>query len=432
MGRWLRLRTKFHLRSTIGGVGLLFLGFATPAGAQQPIPPGRYDAFEAGGVESVLKWKQAIVIKSPALRADIDGDIKIQFVAPGMKKAAVLCWFKPSGPGLAGRDSQVGSEIALDAEGNGALTFPARLYPYGPINVRIIAWNDTERDRRELQLFNKAGMRVGVGAPKSVPAGAQGMKLVFEDDFNAPLSISRDGKNARYTSHKPGGGDFSGWPFSDFEGPDNPFAQIESYLRIRASKTAGKPGSTGLISPVNMDGSVVSFTAPVYFECRFLAQSAPGTWPAFWLLTKNKAVGGEKDAVDELDVIEAYGGTGEGNPNFSGYEVTSHFWGQKDAEGKKIKDAHKVIDMSKLGNRSSWSTTFHTYGIKVTPTDTIYYLDDEEVFRHPSGEISKTEPHYFLINYAIGGNSGWKIDLEREGNMSDMYVDYVRVYQGER
>ncbi|RYG68913.1 glycoside hydrolase family 16 protein, partial [bacterium] len=78
----------------------------------------------------------------------------------------------------------------------------------------------------------------------------------------------------------------------------------------------------------------------------------------------------------------------------------------------------------------SWSTTFHTYGCKITPTDTIYYLDDVEVFRHPSGEISKTQPHFFLINYAIGGISGWKIDLEREGNASDMYVDYVRVYQG--
>ena len=35
-----------------------------------------------------------------------------------------------------------------------------------------------------------------------------------------------------------------------------------------------------------------------------------------------------------------------------------------------------------------------------------------------------------MINYATGGISGWQIDLEREGNASDMWVDYVRVYQG--
>jgi len=35
-----------------------------------------------------------------------------------------------------------------------------------------------------------------------------------------------------------------------------------------------------------------------------------------------------------------------------------------------------------------------------------------------------------MINYAIGGISGWKIDLAREVDATDMWVDYVRVYQG--
>ena len=37
----------------------------------------------------------------------------------------------------------------------------------------------------------------------------------FADDFDGPLSISPDGRGARYAAHKTGGGDFSGWPFSD-------------------------------------------------------------------------------------------------------------------------------------------------------------------------------------------------------------------------
>lgn len=40
-------------------------------------------------------------------------------------------------------------------------------------------------------------------------------------------------------------------------------------------------------------------------------------------------------------------------------------------------------------------------------------------------------PHFFLINYGIGGNSGWPVDLERYNRSSYMYVDYVRVFQGE-
>jgi len=83
-----------------------------------------------------------------------------------------------------------------------------------------------------------------------------------------------------------------------------------------------------------------------------------------------------------------------------------------------------------LGGKSTWSTTFHTYGVLVTPTDTVYYLDDIEVLRHPTGELSKSAPFFFLINYAIGGLSGWHVDLARYGDQSDMWVDYVRVYQG--
>lgn len=81
-----------------------------------------------------------------------------------------------------------------------------------------------------------------------------------------------------------------------------------------------------------------------------------------------------------------------------------------------------------LGGKSYWSTTFHTYGLYVGRDETIYYFDGIEVLRHTTNDISKEKPLFFLINYAIGGISGWPIDLERFGNASDMYVDYVRVF----
>ena len=87
--------------------------------------------------------------------------------------------------------------------------------------------------------------------------------------------------------------------------------------------------------------------------------------------------------------------------------------------------------MTRVGGGSSWSTTFHTYGLLVTRTDTVYSCDGVEVLRHPTGDVSQSARFAFLINYAIGGISGWKIDLKREGEASDMWVDYVRVYQGE-
>ncbi len=266
--------------------------------------------------------------------------------------------------------------------------------------------------------------------PKDPPPAAQGMKLVFADDFDGPLSISKDGRGARYCAHKPGGGDFSGWPFSDPEGALNPFSQRGTFLRIRASKPAGTKGGTGLIASINQDGVGVSVGPPSYFECRFVCQSAPGTWPAFWTMTTAHAMHKSPIGGDELDIIEGYGGLGKGNPNQSGYHITTHFWSQKGPDGKRPKPEHQRVNVLDLGGKSFWSWTFHTYGVKVTAAETIYYFDDIEVFRHPTGKVSRTEPMFFLINYAIGGISRWPIDLQRYGNISDMYVDYVRVYQG--
>lgn len=408
---------------------LLLAALATQALAQTKAKSDEYLDFNPGSTTVGSEWVQAIVIKAPELRSEVKGDVKVEFQAPGMTVARALCWQQPTkdDPNPMGHDTLIGTQMKLDAEGNGSFVFPADQYPNGPITVRILANDDSnsKKDIRELQLFNKGGEVWNQGMPKNDPPAAQGMKLIFSDDFDKMPTISRDGQNATYCSHKPGGGDFSGWPFSDFEGEHNPFSQVGTFLRIHASKGANDKGSSGILSPVKADFTGVYATVPYYFECRFLAQSAPGTWPAFWTLTH-----GGTDGTDELDIVEAYGGVGKGNPNHPGYSITSHFWKQKDEAGKPLKSINKRVSMLDLGSKSYWSTTFHTYGLKVTETDTIYYLDDIEVLRHPTGPVSKAQPAFFMINYAIGGISGWKIHLEREGDASDMWVDYVRAYQG--
>ena len=86
--------------------------------------------------------------------------------------------------------------------------------------------------------------------------------------------------------------------------------------------------------------------------------------------------------------------------------------------------------MRKLGIPSAWFEAFHTYGCKITETDTIYYCDNIEVGRHPTLPLSKQKPIFFLINLATGG--GWPVDLSRYNGVADMYVDFVRVYQEQR
>ena len=110
--------------------------------------------------------------------------------------------------------------------------------------------------------------------------------------------------------------------------------------------------------------------------------------------------------------------------------ITPHCWNGgevgKALEKKAFEGMHNPIRMRKFGIPSTWYEAFHTYGCKVTETETIYYCDNIEVGRHATFPVSKQDPLFFLINLATGG--GWPVDLSRYG-LADMYVDYVRVYQ---
>jgi beta-glucanase (GH16 family) len=187
---------------------------------------------------------------------------------------------------------------------------------------------------------------------------------------------------------------------------------------------------------IKNDGSGITASAPCYFECRFLGPNAIGTWPAFWLMTNymtNYSLLADKTPCDEIDIVEEYGGEGPGAPNAGdGYMITPHCWNQGD-EGKAIEKKayeglHNPIRMHKFGIPSTWFETFHTYGCKITETDTIYYCDNIEVSRHPTTPLSTQQPLFFMVNLATGG--GWPVDLSRYAGQADMYIDYVRVYQG--
>jgi hypothetical protein len=378
--------------------------------------------------EEILGCQVAVI--SPAYCAEVKGDTAVTLAAPGFKTVTVKCWKQGDGFGT---DSTLAT-VDLDAKGNGSFVFPADQYPHGPINVRISGQSGPVKDNCYLQLYNKGGVSWNEGMPADPPPAAKGMSLVFADDFKGPLSISSTDTNATYYDHKPPGGwqDFSAHTFSGHDSPKNPFAQVDSYLRIRASD---KTHSAGLISSMKNNATGITAKAPCYFECRFIGPNAIGTWPAFWLMTDYMTdhVKGKKVPCDELDIVEAYGGEGPREPNaFDSYMITPHCWDQgetgKAIEKKAFEGLHNPIRMGKAGIPSTWFDTFHTYGCKVTETETIYYCDNIEVGRHATMPLSKDRPLFFLINLATGG--GWPVDLSRYNGLADMYVDYVRVYSG--
>ena len=392
-----------------------------------------YPEFYSGDSAKGIDFVQSIKVLTPRYCSNVKGDVTVVFEAKDMTRAIARCWQKGEGWG---RDAVL-ADLALGADARGEFLFPADKFPHGPLTIRIQALDGKgHQDYCELQVYNLGGVKWKQGIPKADPPGAKGMKLVYSDDFDGPLSISPDGRGAKYAAHKTGGGDFSGWPFCDQEGESLPFGQQDTFLRIHASKPFGTKGRTGILSSLRSDGTGVAVPVPAYFECRLMCHSAPGSWGAFWTLTKG-TLGMDpadpnfevvkKAGCDELDVIECYGGYGPRNPNHGGkYGVTTHWWGQKEMG----KAPHAFPDAMKMAGGSSWSWTFHTYGLAITETDTVYYFDDVEVLRHPTGPVTKSQDTWFLINYVIAGISGWPYDLERYGNESDMWVDWVRVYCG--
>jgi len=411
----------------------LILTVSQPADkAKLPVESDLYfDAISVASEKSAAETLGSqISVVSPAYCSNIKGNTPVTLVAPGFKTAAVKCW--KQGPGF-GSDSTVAT-VTLDAQGNGSLIFPADRYPHGPVTLTISGDIGDRHDNCYLQLYNKGGVSWNEGMPKAPPPAAKGMSLVFADDFNGPLSISDTDPKAIYYDHKPPNGsqDFSTLPFTSYEAPGNPFAQVDTYLRIRASE---KAHSAGLLSSLKNDGSGIKVTLPCYFEARFIGPNAIGAWPAFWLMTDymtDYKLLGDKTPVDELDIIEAYGGEGPHEPNSKDlYQITPHAWNQGD-EGNALGASnyaamHNPASMHKAGIPSTWYEAFHTYGCKITATDTIYYCDNIEMGRHPTQPVTKKYPLFFMINLATGG--GWPVNLSRYNGLADMYVDYVRVYR---
>jgi beta-glucanase (GH16 family) len=390
-----------------------------------------FDALSASSEKGGLAvLPSPIAVVSPEYCSDVHGDTTIALAAPGFTSVTAKCWKQGEGFGA---DSTVAT-VALDDKGNGSFVFPANTYPHGPVTVRISGQNGATKDNCYLQLYNRGGVSWNEGVPAEPPPAARGMSLVFADDFKSPLSISSSDPNAVYYDHKPPDGyqDFSTLRFTGFHERNNPFYQVDTYLRIRASE---KSRSAGLLSSMKNNATGVTAKAPCYFECRFIGPNAIGAWPAFWLLSDYMTdhAKGIKTPCDELDIIEAYGGEGPREPNaFDTYMITPHCWDQGEAgktiEKKAFDQMRNPVRMRKFGVPSAWFEAFHTYGCKITVTNTIYYCDNIEVGRHATLPLSKTSRFFFLINLATGG--GWPVDLSRYHGIADMYVDFVRVYQG--
>ena len=158
-------------------------------------------------------------------------------------------------------------------------------------------------------------------------------------------------------------------------------------------------------------------------EARVKAPLMEGSWPAFWTL----GVSENWPSCGEIDIFEYYKETvlanfcwsaagGQWSPEWSTVRIPLGDYRKDDPE---------------------WADKFHVYAMDWDENRIVLSVDGRAVnhssiagvknARYRSVENPFRQPHYLLVNLALGGDNGG--DVTKVPFPVHMYVDYVRVYQ---
>ena len=158
-------------------------------------------------------------------------------------------------------------------------------------------------------------------------------------------------------------------------------------------------------------------------EARIKAPLMEGSWPAFWTL----GVSESWPSCGEIDIFEYYRGIVLANFCWSSEK------GQWTPEWRSVKTQ---IDQYTHAD-PDWADKFHVYAMDWDENRIVLSVDgvavndssiaDVKNARFRSVENPFHQPHYLLVNLALGGDSGGDVTAIRFPVR--MHVDYVRVYQ---
>lgn len=155
------------------------------------------------------------------------------------------------------------------------------------------------------------------------------------------------------------------------------------------------------------------------FEMRGRISTDAGLWPAWWTLGEK----GEWPSNGEIDIMEYYKGGLLANIACGTSKRYHAEW------------YSKISKLDSLGGKT-WADKFHVWRMDWDETAIALYVDDVLLNRVPMEKLANKDgtginpfkqPHYMLLNFAIGGMNGG--DPANTTFPRHFEVDYVRVYQ---
>ncbi|MFP5082134.1 family 16 glycosylhydrolase [Pedobacter sp. JCM 36344] len=155
------------------------------------------------------------------------------------------------------------------------------------------------------------------------------------------------------------------------------------------------------------------------FVMRGKINVSSGLWPAWWTLGET----GEWPSNGEIDIMEYYKGNVLANIALG----TSARY--------KAKWYSKITPVKELGGKD-WAARFHVWRMDWTEADISLFVDDELMIKVSMAALNNKDsiglnpfkqPHYMLLNLAMGGLNGGELSNTKFPNRFE--VDYVRVYQ---
>ncbi|WP_341227785.1 glycoside hydrolase family 16 protein [uncultured Arcticibacterium sp.] len=264
-------------------------------------------------------------------------------------------------------------------------------------------------------------------AQENVPDSYNGKKLVWHDEFN------KQGKpDPENWSHENGfkRNNELQWYQEDNAKMDKGVLNITAKRVKKVNPTYRKSSNDWKTSrpEINFTSSSIHSKGKREFQygtflIRAKLDSTLGSWPAIWTLGIKKPW----PSNGEIDIMELY------RVNNQATILGNIAWGTNQAYRAKW-DERKIPLTHFLEQDPDWINKFHIWRMDWTENHIKIFLDDELINEvklsetlNPDGFNPFKQPHYLLLNLAIGGNNG---GAPRQETKTIKYeVDYVRVYQ---